>query len=411
MEAAPENPAATSALAAPDVHRLQCGGREIVLIGTAHISHKSARLVRAAVAEYSPDGLCVELDARRFEALANPERFAALDLRAVIRQRQLATLGLTLALSAYQRALGRKLGVQPGAEFLAAAQAAKAQNIPLHLCDREIGCTMRRALRALSFWKRMMFASAMLAGFFEKQTLDENKLEELRSADLLSHWLQELGESFPGLKRALVDERDEYLAERIRQCPGRKLMAVVGAGHVPGLKKRLAQNTDSRNPEESAARLAALEEIPPVRKGGRTLVWGIPALIIGALLWIGFTQGAQRAGENAAFWVLANGIPSAVGAALALSHPLVVVAAFCAAPITSLIPVIGAGYVTGALQAWLRPPRVHEFAEAPDAFSGWRRFRKNRLLRIVCVFVLTTLGSMAGTCIGGSEILHTAAAG
>jgi pheromone shutdown protein TraB len=157
--------------------------------------------------------------------------------------------------------------------------------------------------------------------------------------------------------------------------------------------------------EGHQADLEALNTIPPISPLWKWVGWGIPAVILGSLLLIGLRQGASAAGENLLFWILANGIPSALGAALALAHPVTVVAGFLAAPITSLTPVIGAGYVTAFVQAYFKPPLVSELKEVSreiGSVAGWWR---NRLLRIFLVFVFTTLGSILGTWVGGAEIV------
>jgi pheromone shutdown-related protein TraB len=209
--------------------------------------------------------------------------------------------------------------------------------------------------------------------------------------------MEELGQAMPDLKRVLIDERDAYLSHRIREAPGQKLVAVVGAGHVAGMRRALEQS--------EPIDLHALEVVPPVAPVWKWLGWGIPAVIVGALAWIGLTKGPEVAGENLLFWILANGIPSTVGALAALAHPATVAAAFFVAPVTSLTPVIGAGYVLAFVQAYLRPPLVSEFecvSEDIGSVAGWWR---SRLLRILLVFILTTLGSLIGTYVGGIEIL------
>lgn len=371
--------------------------REFIVVGTAHISRESADLVREVIERERPDSVCIELDDQRFEALSNPTRFESLDLKQVLRSRQLATLMLSLVLATYQRRLGFKLGIQPGTELMEAARVAKELDIPIALCDRDVRITLRRAWAALSLPRKFLLLSSLLAGIFDKVELSEEDLRELRSEDVLSRLLRELGEAFPGLKTVLIDERDEYLTQRMKEAPGRRVVSVVGAGHVEGIKNALAGGR--------SARIVELEQIPRSPVGWKWLGWGIPALIIAGLVTIGVRHGAAAAGENILFWILANGIPSALGATLALGHPATIVSAFLAAPITSLTPVIGAGYVTAFVQSYLRPPLVRELRRVSEdvaSLTGWWR---NRLLRIFLVFTLSTLGSLLGTVVGGAEIL------
>ncbi len=371
--------------------------REFIVVGTAHVSQESADLVREVIEKERPDCVCVELDAQRYEALSQRQRFEALDLRQVIRRRQLSTLIVNLILASYQKQLGLQLGVLPGSELLEATRIAQQLGIPVALCDREVGITLRRAWRSMSPWKKFVLLSALLGSAFEKQELSEDDLRELRQSDVLSRLMAELGEAFPALKSVLIDERDAYLTQRMRETAGDRVVAVVGAGHVEGIRNALAR--------EEAVPLEPLEEIPPARPVLKWLGWGIPVVILGSLAAIAWRKGAAAAGDSALFWVLANGLPSMLGALVALGHPLTVLAAFVAAPFTSLTPVIGAGYVTAFVQTYFRPPLVRELQQVSADVLRPGRWWSNRLLRIFLVFLLTTLGSAIGTWVGGAEIV------
>ncbi len=175
------------------------------------------------------------------------------------------------------------------------------------------------------------------------------------------------------------------------------MVAVVGAGHVAGIKKRIFQdNLDT---------MVEINTVPPVSKIWKCLGWAIPLCIIGSLFAIGFQKGAAVAGSNLLFWILANGIPAAIGAILAFAHPFTTVSAFAAAPITSLTPVIGAGYVTAFIQVMAKPPVVKEFETVGDDMATFNGWWKNKLLRVFLVFFLTGVGSAIGTWVGGYEIM------
>ena len=290
-----------------------------------------------------PDTVCLELDRQRYQALANPERWDALDVKQLIRDRQLAPLIANLMLAAYQRKLGGALGVKPGAELLEAGRAAEALGIPVCLCDRDVRVTLRRAWASLSLWKKSLLVSTFVASALERPELSEEDLRELRQQDVVSRMMAELAEFLPALKRVLIDERDRYLAQRIRETPGRRTLVVVGAGHVAGVLAALR--------ESGPVDLAALDRIPPVSRLTKWLGWGIPAGIVAALVAVGITQGAEAAAKNLAFWVLVTGIPCTLGAAAAFAHPITIVAAFFTAPVTTLSPVIGAGHVVALVQA------------------------------------------------------------
>lgn len=382
-----------------DVQVIELDQRTIFLVGTAHISQESVDLVKETITREQPDTVCIELDEKRYAALTEKKRWQALDLKEVIRKKQLSTLMVSMLMAAYQKKLGNQLGVTPGAELLAAAETARSHDIPVLLCDREVRITLRRAWKSTSFFKKGYLVAALFGSLFDKTEVSEEKLSELKKKDVLAELMDEMGDALPDVKRVLIDERDIYLAEKIRTAPGKKIVAVVGAGHVTGIMKNL--NIDN------SAQLADITTIPPVSQGVKTLGWLIPLVIIGSIITIGFQKGASVAGANLLYWILANGIPSALGALLAMAHPITTIGAFAAAPVTSLTPVIGAGYVTAFIQVMACPPVVREFetvAEDMARLTGWW---KNKLLRVFLVFILTGLGSMVGTWIGGYEIIKT----
>jgi pheromone shutdown-related protein TraB len=401
QEAGPCGP--VGGVSGPEVHssdvvRLRGDGREFILVGTAHISRESADLVRQVIDAERPDCVCIELDERRYAALSQKNRFESLDLKQIIRQQQLTTLFLNLILVAYQQQLGGKLGVSPGSEFLEAAAMANELGIPTALCDRDVRVTLRRAWGTISAWRRFVLFGSVLQSAFNKPTLTEDDLRQLRDQDVGTRLINELGQEFPGLKTVLIDERDTYLAEKIRRSPGARVVAVVGAGHMHGIRASLS--------EAKPVDLAALETVPPASDAWKWIGWGMPAVIFLAIAWIGWRQGVGAAGDNLLFWVLITGVPSMLGALLALAHPLTVLTALVAAPVTSLTPVLGVGYVAAFAEAYLRPPRVHEFQSVAQDFNSARQWWKNRLLRILLVFLLSTLFGATGTLIGGAKIVR-----
>jgi pheromone shutdown-related protein TraB len=381
------------------VHRVTVQDRVFILIGTAHVSQESADLVRQVIEREQPDCVCVELDAQRFKALSEQRRLDDLDLKEVIRRQQLSPLIVNIVLSSYQKRLGGQLGVMPGAEMLEAIKIANDLDIPMALCDRDVRVTLGRAWRSTPWLKRFLLLSTLLASIFDRTTISEEMLRDIRQKDVLSEMLRELGELMPTLRAVLIDERDLYLAHHIRSAMGKCIVAVLGAAHIPGVKGHLEAN--------QAIDLEPLNTIPPVSPLWRVVGWGIPALIVAALLVIGWQKGMDVAGENLVFWILVNGIPSAIGAAVALAHPLTILTAFVAAPITSLTPVIGAGYVTAFVQAYLCPPSVRELHRVSDDIRITQQWWRNRLLRIFLAFILPGIGSLIGTWIGGVEIFST----
>lgn len=379
-----------------DVHVVEHGDKTVLLVGTAHISQQSVLLVKKVIEQEHPDCVCLELDDKRYQALTQKKHWESLDLKTIIKDKQLSTLLVGLLMASYQKRLGGKLGITPGAELLMAAQTAKDLHIPLSLCDRDVRITLRRAWKSTSFLKKGYLLASLLASLFDKTEISEEKLQELKQKDVLTELMEEMGDTLPDLKRVLIDERDVYLVEKIKSSPGKRIVAVVGAGHVAGMLRQFS--TDNKH------RIADVTLIPPVSKGYKIAGWTIPLMIIGSLGVIASQKGISVAGDNILFWIFANGIPASIGALLALAHPLTTLSAFAAAPITSLTPVIGAGYVTAFIQVIACPPVVKEFETAGEdigSFTGWW---KNRLLRVFLVFLLTGLGSAIGTWVGGYEI-------
>ncbi len=382
-----------------DVAVINLKDKTVLLVGTAHISHQSTDLVREVIEQEKPDTVCIELDEKRYLALSRKQQWDNLDLKQIIRDKQLSTLLVNLILASYQKKLGGQLGIMPGTELLTAARTAEKTGSAMILCDRDVRVTLRRAWHATSLWKKMYLLASIITSLFDRTEIDEEKLAELRRKDVLSELMSEIGAVIPDTKRVLIDERDIYMAEMIKKSPGSRLVAVVGAGHMEGILRVISEN--------NRGRLGEINTIPPVNKSWKTVGWAIPVLIILSLFLIGIREGAGAAGANVAYWILANGIPSAIGAMIAFAHPATIVSAFAAAPITSLTPVIGAGYVTAFVQVMAAPPVVREFESVSTDIASFRGWWSNKLLRIFMVFLLTGLGSSIGTWIGGYKIFST----
>ncbi|HJS74986.1 MAG TPA: TraB/GumN family protein [Vicinamibacteria bacterium] len=381
----------------PDqVQVIHIDGRDFILVGTAHVSMGSADLVREVIEREKPDHVAVELDEKRYQALTERDRWESLDIREIIRKKQLATLIVNLLLAAYQKRLGLKLGVMPGTELLEAVRTAEKNGIPVTLADRDVRVTLRRAWRAMSLWRKSFFLSALLASLFDEKELTEGQVQELLKRDVLSELMRDLGDAMPELKTVLIDERDLYLSHRIRQSPGRRVVAVVGAGHIEGIRKALLESRE--------ADVEELNRIPPVSPAWKWIGWSLPIAILGSIGYIGWTKGPEAAGDSALFWILASGTPCALGAILAFAHPLTVLAAFVSAPITTLSPVLGAGYVTAFVQAFVRPPRVKEFQTVAEDVTHLKRWWQSRLLRVFLAFLLPSVGASLGMIFGSVEI-------
>ena len=376
------------------VHEVEHKGKRIVLVGTAHISASSVREVQEVLERERPDTVCVELCASRLSALRDPDSWQRMDIFKVIREGKTFLLLANLMMSSFQRKLGAQLGVQPGAEMLEAVRIAEAQGAELVLADRDVRTTLQRTWRKLGFWSRIKILGQLLVGMVSREEIEESEIEKLKQEDALAEAMEGLASQSPVVKQVLIDERDQFLAERIRQAPGSQIVAIVGAGHLGGIQQELTHSHD----------LDALNDLPLPGKLGRTLKWGIPGVIIGLILYGFLTVDADVSLEMVQRWFLINGILSALGSALVLAHPLTILSAFVAAPFTSLNPMIAAGWVAGLVEAFLRKPQVHDFAALSDDILTLGGFWRNKITRILLVVVFANLGSSIGTLLGGFAI-------
>ncbi|MFP4246528.1 MAG: TraB/GumN family protein [Halochromatium sp.] len=387
------------------IRETQIGSTHLTLLGTAHVSRASADKVAELLGDggLEVDSVAVELCRSRADSLIDPEALARLDLFAVIRQKRVYMVAASLALGAYQQRLADQFGIEPGAEQRMALRMAEARRLPVLLIDREIGITLRRAAHALGFWQRLNLFSGLLVGLLTREKVTEDEVEQLKQGDLLETAFAEFAQDRARLFAPLITERDRYMAARLRQEAEqqgyRRILAVVGAGHLKGLSEQLAE--DRAEPAET---LAALDQVPPPSRFWRAFPW-LLVLAILAVFAYGFTHSTELGWHMVADWVLINGSLSALGAALAGAHPLTILGAFCAAPLTSLNPTIGAGMVTGAIELSLRRPAVGDFGSLRDDVTSLRGWWRNRVSRVLLVFIFSTLGSAAGTYLAGFRLI------
>ena len=374
----------------------------ITLLGTAHVSAASTDAARELAAAPEYDALAVELCPSRHRAMTDPDALGRLDLLAVMRRGQAPMVIATLALGAFQQRLAEQAGIEPGAEMRALVNAADASGRPLLLLDREIGVTLRRSYRAVPFWQRLNLVGGLLGSVVSRAEIDPEEIERLKQGDVLDSAFSEFAAEAGDLYRPLIDERDRYMAARLRQeieTHGyNRILAVVGAGHLNGLAGHL--ESDATPPSEA---LEELEHLPPRGRWLRLVPWLIVALVLAGFA-VGFTRSPELGWQLVADWVLINGGLSALGALLAAGHPLTIATAFFAAPLTSLNPTVGAGMVTGAVELLLRRPTVADFEHLRQASAHPRGWWHNRITRVLLVFLFCTLGSAAGTYIAGFRI-------
>ena len=375
---------------AADHSSIRVGEKEIFLVGTAHISQASVDTVIRAIDELQPDTVCVELDAQRYQSLINQTGWESLNLKDVIRKGQMPFLLANLALSSYQKRMGLQTGVKPGAELAAAAHAAVEKGLGMELVDRNIRTTLLRVWRKTGLWNKMKVMAALFGSLFEKQELGEAELARLRESDTLSSMLEEMGELLPSVKQILVDERDTYMAYHIKNAPGSRILAVIGAAHQPGIERQLQCDI-------SLETIAEISEVPPKSSLSRVIPWLIPGIVIALFIGGFFFGNREQFADAAIAWILANGVLSAIGALLAWGHPVTVLSAFLAAPITSLNPTIGAGFVTGLVQVLVAAPTVRDMELVGEDLVTIRGWWSNRLARVMLVFLFSSIGSAAGT--------------
>ena len=378
------------------ITKIMAGGKEIVLLGTAHVSRESVNEVAAVMAAESPDRICVEIDEARYRSMSEGQDWSKLNIFQVLKEGKGFLLLANLALSSFQRRLGVDLGVNPGEEMLEAVNRAREAGIPYSFCDREVHVTLRRAWKKSSLWGKNKMLAALLSSVFTTEKLSSEEIEKLKNKSALQDMMEELAGYLPSVKEVLIDERDRYLATRIMESPEEKVMAVVGAGHVRGIIKWL----DLLGEGKADTDLSEINSVPPPSTISKVVPWIIPAVVIGILAVGFFRSGWREALSMLWMWVLVNGTLSAAGALAALAHPLTIVISFIAAPITSMNPTIGVGLVTGLLEGVLRKPRVEDFENLHTDILSVRGFFRNRFTHILVVFFLSSIGSMIGTFVG-----------
>lgn len=390
-------------LIADEPHRvLQLGNTEVVVLGTAHVSRASADKVRALVDTGEFDAVAIELCESRQRAMLDPDAVGRMDLFSVMRKGQAPMIAASLALGAYQQRLAEQYGIEPGAEMRAAMDVALDHGLPLALIDRDLGLTLRRTYRAVPWWQRMGLIGGLFGSVLSREKIDESEIERLKEGDMLESTFSEFAEQSEDLYRTLIHERDQYMAAHLRRLAEsgnhRRILAVVGAGHLSGIA---TQARDELTPPDAI--LDSLDQPPPKARWPKVLPWVIVGIILTGFV-IGFLRNPDIGLQMVMDWVMINGGLAAIGAIIALAHPLTVVTAALAAPLTSLNPTIGVGFVAAAAELFLRKPRVDDFARLRQDTTTPRGWWRNRVSRVLLVFLLTTLGSAAGTYIGGARV-------
>ena len=373
-----------------DIFRINTSdGREIILIGTAHISQASKELVRETIEAEKPDTICIELDEGRLKSIRDPERWKKTDLREVIKKKQLATLIANLVLGSYQKRMGDQTGVKPGSELKEAADIATEKDIPIVLADRDIKITLKRTWACTPWYRKLSLLGGLFGSIFDKTEISEEELAKIKEQDALNSMMQEFGQTFPEVKQVLIDERDQFLAGRIKNAEGKKVVAVVGAGHVKGIASIISE--DKELPSEEA--ITAIPKSSPIWK---IIGWAIPIAIIASIIFVGYEAGVEKAGQLSLQWAMFTGGGAMLGAIIAGGHPLTVLVALVAAPFTGLTPLIGVGFFTALTQVYMRPPRVSEMETLSDDIWQVKRWGTNRVTRVILCFLCPGIPAIIG---------------
>jgi pheromone shutdown-related protein TraB len=382
-------------------------GVRYTILGTAHVSKASADAVEHLIKTAEFDAVAIELDAGRHAALTDPDRWAKMDLFKVLREGKAGMMAANLALSAFQQRIADQFGIEPGQEMRVAIKTAKEANLPLLLVDREVGVTLRRVYRNIGFWQRITLFSGLLAGVFSNEKVSEEDIEKLKQGDMLESTFSEFAKSSEKLYTPLIAERDQYMAAKLRenavhngQPRHKNVLVVIGAGHLKGLVNHLKTDT-----EDSKAITGRLEVIPPPETWTKLIPWLLVAFVIGGFV-IAFVRDPQIGLGLLSDWALITGILGAVGALAALAHPVTILVTALAAPITTLHPLLGVGIFSAAVELWFRKPNVGDFNSLRKDVTSFRGWYKNRVARVLLVFILSSIGASIGFWLAGARVIQ-----
>jgi pheromone shutdown-related protein TraB len=370
-----------------NIHRLTLKGKEIILVGTAHVSRESAELVERTIEEEEPDTVCVELCKSRYDAIRQKSNWEEMDILKIIREKRTSLLLSQLIMASFQKKIAEKFGINPGEEMLRAIQKAEEKGAEVALVDRDIRTTMTRTWRTMRFFSKLRFFFELMLSLFVAEDITEEDIEELKKHDALELAMQTFGKKLPEVKTTLIDERDRFMAHEISHATGDKIVAVVGAGHVQGILHHLDDDID----------IAAINEVPPKGNWGKIIAWAIPAVILGIIVAGFFHSGSQASIDMIKWWIIVNGVLAGLGALVVMAHPVTIVSSILAAPLTSINPTIAAGWVAGLVEASLRKPQVKDFMALKDDIATVKGFWNNKITRILLVVVFVNLGSAIGT--------------
>lgn len=378
-----------------NIIRLNLDGKEFIFIGTAHVSRNSVEQVKEVIESERPDSVCIELDEQRYQTIIDCDKWKNTDIIKIIKEKKSTLLLVNLILSSFQKRIAKQFGINAGQEMIQGIESAKTTGANLVLADRNIQTTFSRIWHGVRIWGKIRLIAGIIFSIFNTEEITEEDLEKLKSQDMLDSILNDLTATFPDLKRPLVDERDQYLAQKIKEAPGNKVVAVLGAAHIPGIKEEIYKDHD----------LPALSQLPPSSRVPIIIGWAIPILIL-ALIAYTFISNPDAGVQQSINWVLWTGSFAALGSALAFGHPLSILTAFIAAPLTTLHPLLAAGWFAGLVQAYIRRPSVREFENLSEDIFSLKGFWNNKITRILLIVTLANMGATVGTMMGGADVVR-----
>ena len=375
------------------IRRINVNDREIILVGTAHVSIESIAEVENTIRTEMPDCVCVELDEGRYAAMMEKNRWESLDIIKVLKEKKGFLLLANLVLASFQKRMGLNVGVKPGDEMKAAIDIARELNIPTEMVDRPIQVTLKRAWAQNGYTGKSKILASLLAAAFSKEKLEAADIEKLKQKSEMDAMLDEVALNMPEVKEVLIDERDVWLGTKIFQASGKKVLAVIGDGHLNGTEKRIM----ALEKKEADANLDKIAAIPPKSIVGKILNIAFPVLFAGLLLAPIFISGSkEQLTQNIVRWLIWNGGLAAVGTLLAFGNILTIVSAFIFAPIATLNPLIGIGMITAIVQATVCKPQVRDMMNIADDVATIKGWYTNRIAKVLLVFILSSVGALIG---------------
>lgn len=365
--------------------------KTIYIVSTAHVSKQSVIDVKESIETMKPDVVCIELDSNRAHALTNKQDDP--DIRQIIKNKKVGSFVTNLILSSYQKKMANELESEVGGEMKQALSSAKEFNIPVRYIDRDVQITFKRIWGNLGFYKKAQLITTIIFSAFDDDEIDSESIENLKESDLLFEAVKELDDKLPEISKSLLHERNYFMAEKIKALPQKRVLAVVGAAHTEGIIEALSDKHS----------IADLNKIPEKKKNSIN-GWIIPGILL-VLFTLLTLQSPELGAQKLLTWFLLSSGSATIGSLLVGAHPLTALVTLITAPIGTLSPFLAVGFFSGLTEAYLRPPKASDFENLQTEASQFKKWFTNRVLRILLIFIVTSLLSSIGTIIAGSSMI------